>query len=96
MWFPYSGCDKKLSKFTCDWKILTLNAVIMRSLRVLAWSRSVLKIIKNKSNISVHVFIKTEFGKNERLYVKTMGTCFLYLIALKGEIQFATGKDQAT
>ena len=36
MWFPHSGCDQKLSKFTGDQKILTLNAAIMRSLRVLA------------------------------------------------------------
>ena len=85
MWFPYSDCDQKLSKFTGDRKILTLNAAIMRSLRVLAWSRSVWKIISN-SNISVHVFIKTELGKKWTLYVKTMGTCFLYLIASKGEI----------
>ena len=48
-----------------------------------------------ETNISVHVFTKTELGKNEHLYVKTVGTCFLYLIALKGEIQFASGKDQA-
>ena len=38
---------------------------------------------------------KQSLGKNEHLYVKTMGTCLLYLIALKGEIQFASGKDQA-
>ena len=94
MWFPHSGCDQKLSKFTGDQKILTLNAAIMRSLRVLAWSRSVLKIVNN-SNISIHVFIKIELGKNEHYMLKTMGACFLYLKAFKGEIQFASGKDQA-
>ena len=85
------GLWSKLSTFTGDQKILTLNAVIMRSLRVLAWSRSVWKIINN-SNIPVHVFTKTELGKNEHYMLKTMGACFLYLKALKGVIQLLAGK----